>query len=228
MQGLSHDSIHPSDFFQHFQCQIHYDTGTFVVGILNFQSDTASLPLVYPSGTRNWLIIEAKLEKRFEDKTGIQGILEDSRELRGKTEIDLARTLVIPKDRLTLARVANFSDRPIRLRTDLPVAEYDRVSSEDDFAVSLQPDPDSTSVSHPSSIIDKPVGKERSKGGRKVEVRIARWPRSAFGRTKRAVLSLVMEYEDIFAKESSDFGKWGLLDFAIDTSDCKPVNSLLV
>lgn len=36
-------------------------------------------------------------------------------------------------------------------------------------------------------------------------------------------LSLVMEFEDIFAKESSDFGKWGLLDFAIDTSDCKPV-----
>ena len=47
MQGLSHNSIHPSDFFQHFQCQIHYDTGTFVVGILNFQSNTASLPLVY-------------------------------------------------------------------------------------------------------------------------------------------------------------------------------------
>lgn len=36
-------------------------------------------------------------------------------------------------------------------------------------------------------------------------------------------LSLIMEFEDIFAKESSDFGKWGLLDFAIDTSDCKPV-----
>lgn len=36
-------------------------------------------------------------------------------------------------------------------------------------------------------------------------------------------LSLVMEFEDIFAKESSDFGKWSLLDFAIDTSDCKPV-----
>lgn len=36
-------------------------------------------------------------------------------------------------------------------------------------------------------------------------------------------LSLIMEFEDIFAKESSDFGKWGLLDFAMDTSDCKPV-----
>lgn len=36
-------------------------------------------------------------------------------------------------------------------------------------------------------------------------------------------LSLIMEFEDIFAKESSDFGKRGLLDFAMDTSDCKPV-----
>ena len=29
---LSHDCILGSDFFQHFQCQIHYDTGTFVLG----------------------------------------------------------------------------------------------------------------------------------------------------------------------------------------------------
>ena len=114
------------------------------------------------------------MEKGFGDKTGTQGILEDSRELRGKTEIKLSPYLSNPKDRLTLARVVNFSDRPIRLRTVLPVAEYYRVSSEDDFVVSLEPDPDSTSVSHPSSIIDKPVAKERSKGGRKVEVRIAR------------------------------------------------------
>ena len=31
-RGLSHDCILGSDFCQHFQCQIHYDTGTFVVG----------------------------------------------------------------------------------------------------------------------------------------------------------------------------------------------------
>lgn len=36
-------------------------------------------------------------------------------------------------------------------------------------------------------------------------------------------LSLVTEYEDIFAKDSSDLGKSGLLERAIDTSDCKPV-----
>ena len=31
-RGLSHDCILGSDFFQHFQCQIRYDTGTFVLG----------------------------------------------------------------------------------------------------------------------------------------------------------------------------------------------------
>ena len=36
-------------------------------------------------------------------------------------------------------------------------------------------------------------------------------------------LSLVTEYEDIFSKDSSDLGKSGLLEDAIDTGDCKPV-----
>ena len=36
-------------------------------------------------------------------------------------------------------------------------------------------------------------------------------------------LSLVTEYEDIFSKYSSDLGKSGLLEHAIDTGDCKPV-----
>ena len=36
-------------------------------------------------------------------------------------------------------------------------------------------------------------------------------------------LSLVTEYEDIFAKDSSDLGKSGLIEHAIDTRDSKPV-----
>ena len=31
-QGLAHDCILSSDFFQHYGCQIHYDTGAYVVG----------------------------------------------------------------------------------------------------------------------------------------------------------------------------------------------------
>ena len=40
---------------------------------------------------------------------------------------------------------------------------------------------------------------------------------------RRQFVSLVTEYEDIFAKDSSDLGKTGLLKHAIDTGDCKPV-----
>ena len=74
-------------------------------------------------------VIEAKLENGFERNTGTPGILEDSRELTGKSEVNIAHSLVIPRDGLTLVQVANYSDRPIRLRADLPVAEYYPVSS---------------------------------------------------------------------------------------------------
>ena len=100
--GLSHDYILGSDFLQHFQCQIHYDSGTFVVG-------NTEIPIRYckvtPSVCRIFLcgdiqvepgteqVIEAKLEGEFEHNTGTPGILEESRERRGKSEITIARSL---------------------------------------------------------------------------------------------------------------------------------------
>ena len=90
------------------------------------------------------------MENGFDHNTGTAGILEESRELRSKSDINIAHSLVIPRDGLTLVRVANFSDRPIRLRADIPVAEYHPVSSGDGRVVPLEPDPDSTSVSQAS------------------------------------------------------------------------------
>ena len=63
-------------------------------------------------------VFEAKLENGYDRNTGTPGILEGPKELRGKSEIHKARSLVIPRDGLTIVRVANFSDRPIRLRSD--------------------------------------------------------------------------------------------------------------
>ena len=80
-------------------CQIHYDTGTFVVGHTEipiryckiipgvckmFLSDDIQVE----PGTE--LVIEAKLENGYGRNTGIPGILEESRELRGKSEINIA------------------------------------------------------------------------------------------------------------------------------------------
>ena len=95
-------------------------------------------------------IIEAKLKNGFEHNTNTPGILEELKELRGKSEINLTRSLVNPRVGLTLVRVPDFSDRPIRLRAHLPVTEYHPVSRKDGEVVSLEPDPDSTSVSHSS------------------------------------------------------------------------------
>lgn len=89
--------------------------------------------------------------------------MEESREQRGKSEIDVARSLVIPRDGLTIVRVANFSDRPIRLRLDFSVAEFHPISnrSVDGRVVSMETDLNFTSTSHPSCLfIDRPVVKD--------------------------------------------------------------------
>ncbi|KAL9952487.1 hypothetical protein ACROYT_G039751 [Oculina patagonica] len=233
-RGLSHDCILGSDFFQHFGCQVHYDTGTFVVGHteipIRYSKVTPSVCRIFLSddiqvepGTEQ--VFEAKLENGYDRNTGSPGILEESKELRGKSEINIARSLVIPRDGLTIVRVANFSDRPIRLRSDFPVAEYHPISSVDGHVVPMEMDPDVTSASHPScSVIDRPVVKDEE------PMKEEKWKSSLQGNLeglsedqRGQFLSLVTEYADIFAKDSSDLGKSGLLEHSIDTGDCKPV-----
>ena len=58
---------------------------------------------------------------------------------------------------MTLVRLANFSDRPIRLRADLLFAEYHPVSRGVGRVVPMEPDPDSAGATGPScSVIDRP------------------------------------------------------------------------
>ena len=150
-QGLSHNCILGSDFFQHFGCQIHYDTGTFVV-------DHTEIPIGYckvtPSVCRIFLsediqvepgteqVLEAKLENGYDRNTGTPGILEESKELRDKSEINIARSLVIPRDGLTIVRVANFCDSQIKLQSDFPVEEYHTISSVNGCVASIETDPE--------------------------------------------------------------------------------------
>ena len=89
-------------------------------------------------------IIDDKSENGYDHNTGTSGILGEKRELRGKSEINLARTLVIPRDGLTLVRVANFSNRPMRLQADVPVADITLSAVGWTFA-SLESKPDFTS-----------------------------------------------------------------------------------
>ena len=170
-------------------------------------------------------VIKAKLENGYDRNTGTPGIVEESRELRGKSEINVARSLVVPRDGLTIVRVANFSDRPIRLRSDFSVTEFYPISSVDGRVVSMETDPDFTNTSHPScSLIDRSVVKDEQ------PMEEEKWKSLLQGNLeglsedqKGQFSSLVTEYEDIVSKVSSDLGKSGLLEHAIDTGDCKPV-----
>lgn len=112
-------------------------------------------------------LMEAKLENGYYRNNESPGILEEAWELRGKSEINVARSLVIPRDRLTIVRVANLLDRPVRLRSDFPVAEYHPIGSVDGRAVAMESDPDFTSAHHPScSVIDRPVEKGAANEGK--------------------------------------------------------------
>ena len=81
-QGLSHDCILGSDFFQHFGCQIHNDTGTFVVGHteipIRYWKATASACRIFWSedikvepGTEQ--VFKAKLKNGYDRNTGTPG-----------------------------------------------------------------------------------------------------------------------------------------------------------
>lgn len=95
----------------------------------------------------------------------------------------------------------------------------------DRCAVSMETDPYFTSASHPScSVIDRPEVKDEK------PVKEEKWKSSSQGNLevlsesqRGQFLSLVTEYDDIFAKDSSDLGKSGLSKHAIDTGDSKPV-----
>ena len=163
-------------------------------------------------------VFEAKLENGYDRNTGTPGILGESKKLRDKSEINIARSLVIPRDGLTIVRVANFSDRQTRLRSDFPVAEYHPISSVNGCVFPMETDPKVKD--------EQPVKAEKWK----LSLQGNQWKSSlqdnleVLSESQRGqFLSLVMEYEDIFAKDSSDLGKSGLLEHAIDTGDSKPV-----
>ena len=137
------------------------------------------------------------------------------RELRGKSEINLARTLVILRDGLTLVRVANFSNRPMRLQADVPVANI-ILSVVGWRFFSFEPNPDSTSFP-PSScsvknklVAEEEKPKEDEKGKSDCQVILKSTPVIA-----RQLNSLLIEYHPISEKLSSNSWKSYLLFGAV-------------
>ena len=235
VQGLAHDCILGSDFFHHHGCQIHYDTGTFVVG------DT-EIPIRYckvvPSVCRIFLcadvevqagtelVIGARLEDGYDQNTGSPGILEESKELRGKSEICIARSLVVPRAGQTPVRIANFSDRPLKISADLPIAEYHPIRGMNSCIIPIEVDLDLPSTSHSScSAIDRTVrtGEQAKKEGENWKFGTQENLEGLSGDQRDQFASLMNEYDDIFAVNSLDLGQSDLMEHEIKTGDSTPI-----
>ena len=67
----------------------------------------------------------------------------------------------MPKARQALVRVANFSDKVVRLRSDLPVAGYHPVSGVNSSATPTEIGPSPSALDHPyCSVIDRNMGND--------------------------------------------------------------------
>ena len=239
VQGLAHDFVLGSDFFQHYQCQIHYDTGTLAVGDseipIRYRKTTPSVYRIFlcadaelEPGTEQ--VIRARLEGVCEQNSGSPGILEGSKELLGTSEIGIARSLVVQKAGQTLVRVANFSDKVVRLRSDLPVAEYHPVSGVNGSATPTEIGPRPSAPNHPyCSVINRNMGDDKQEStGRENRREKVIQPNSGglSEEQKRQFYLLMDEYEGIFAMNNSDLGKSDLMDYQINTGEDAPIKPL--
>ena len=136
---------------------------------------------------------------------------------------------MVPRAGQALVRVANFSDRPIKIRSDVPIAEYHPISSVNGGIIPIGVDSESKSNSRPQafcSTIDSTVGKSEQKKGEGEKWRTICEQQNLEGLSegqKEQFSSLVKEYEDIFAMNSSDLGKSDLMEHEINTGDCTPI-----
>ena len=239
VQGLAHDFVLGSDFFQHYQCQIHYDAGTLALGDseipVRYRKTTPSVYRIFlcadaelEPGTEQ--VIRARLEGGYEQNSRSPGNQEGSKELQGTSEIGIARSLVVPKAGQTLVRVANFSDKVVRLRSDLPVAKYHPVSGVNGSATPTEIGPRPSAPNHPyCSVIDRNMGddKQESTGRENRRAKVIQPNSDGLSEEqKRQFYLLTDEYEGMFAMKNSDLGKSDLMDYQINIGEDAPIKPL--
>ena len=107
-------------------------------------------------------MIRARLEGGYEQNSGSPGNQEGSKELQGTSEIGIARSLVVPTAGQTPVRLANFSNKVVRLRSVLPVAEYHPVSGVNGSATPTEIGLIPSAPNHPyCSVIDRNMGDDK-------------------------------------------------------------------
>ena len=73
-------------------------------------------------------IVGGRLEIGFKRNSGSTGIVEGLKTLRKNKEFCVGRSLVVPKNRDIPVRVANFTDKPIKLPTGQVIGFYHPLS----------------------------------------------------------------------------------------------------
>ena len=122
----------------------------------------------------------------------------------------MPRSLEVLKAGQTLVRVANFSDKVVRLRSDLPVAEYHTVSSVSGSATPIEIGVSLAAPNHPyCSVIDRNIEDDKQEITERESRRAKVIQPSSDGPSdeqKGQCSLLIDQYEGIFAINDSDLG----------------------
>ena len=136
----------------------------------------------------------------------------------------------MPKAGKDLIRVANFSDKVFRLRSDLPVAEYHPDSGVNGSATPTEIGPSPSAPNHPyCSVIDRNMGDDKQENTERKNRREKGIQPNSDGLSeeqKRQFSQLIDEYEGIFAMHNSDLGKSDLMEHEINTGEHAPIKQL--
>ena len=138
----------------------------------------------------------------------------------------------MPKAGQTPVRVANFSDKDVRLRSNLPVAEYHPVSDINGSATPTEIGPSPSAPDHPYfSVIGKNMGDDKQESTERENRRAKFIQPNLDGLSeeqKRQFFLLIDEYEGIFAMNNSDLGKSDLMEHKLTLMSMLRLSSFLV
>ena len=233
VRGLTHDCIIGSDFFRYFGCQIHYDTGTFVIQgdevPIRYVKESPAVCRIFlsssveiPPGTE--IIAGARVEDGYNKNMGCPGILEESKELKQRTEVRLARSMVVPRDGNTTVRLANFTDETLMLGPEIPLAEYHPISQVYGPLTRDEECPKTQNGCATIGVKDAESHQQMKNGwDGKLQRELEQDCNKLSEKERERFMSLVTEYKDIFADSNSDLGRTDLMEHEIYTGDHQPI-----
>ena len=246
-RDVSHDCLLGSDFFKKYGCRILYDEGTFTgQGFevpIRYQKQLPSMCRVLlgqeieiEPGTE--MAVTVNMEPGFECNDGTPGILETDN-ANSDEKICLARTLVLPRNGSVLVRLANLTDRIIRLSEKQVIGQFhplhedcavvDSFSGDEEVrrkpANTKDNTPPVSMVTTACGATVRAVHRDKQSTSKMQEMYAAlKLDNTTLSpEQKNRFFSLISEYQDIFARDNSDLGMTDLIEHEIDTGSTKPI-----